>query len=528
MGPPEAALNDPWLLPDAGLVRSRIALALERGERALVFGDFDADGLTGLAIMVLALRDLGLDVAPYVPDRRAEGHGLSRFALERARAEGRTLIVTVDTGTSNVAEVAEAAAAGIDVIVTDHHHVPERLPDAVACVNPHRPTSNYPDPRLAGTGVAFKVAQLLLADQPGGAAAALALADLATIGTVADVAPIVGENRAIARLGLVILRTHPRPGLAALLAAANVAPGRVDLDTIGYAIAPRLNAGGRVADAETAAHLLLAASAAEAAPLAAELEAANLLRREMTATALVEARLVADMDPGAAAVVIAGDWPVGIIGLVAGRLAEERGRPAVVVSNSSEPWRGSARSAGGFDLARAFDACAPDFERHGGHPQAAGCNLREGRFEGFRARFLALAAEAAPGDVRPELRLDLALDALEIDYRLHADLGALEPTGPGNPRPLLGIAGLILGRARPAKGGHTQLTLRKGREVIDAIAFDRPSLSEELAEGDPLDVVARLTSRSFGGYETLQLEICDVAPHGTLERLQAVGTALPA
>src|SRR3990170_3376911 len=438
--PPGATLHDPGLLPDAAAVRARIARALDAAERVLVFGDFDADGLTGLAIMVIALRALGLDTAPYVPDRRAEGHGLSLAAVQRARAEGRTLIVTVDTGTTNVAEIAAAGVAGIDVIVTDHHHVPARLPDAVAVVNPHRPGSLYPDPRLAGTGVAFKVAQLLLADRPGGAAAALALADLATIA-------MVGENRAIARLGLELLRSAPRPGLAALLAAAKVAPESVDLDTIGYAIAPRLNAGGRVGDAETAAHLLLAATVAEAE----------------------------------AAVVIAGDWPVGIIGLVAGRLAEERGRPAVVVSSGVDPWRGSARSAGGFDLAAAFDACADDFERHGGHPQAAGCNLLDGRFDAFRGRFLRLAAEAAPADPRPQLRLDLAVLAGDVAYRLHGDLQALEPTGPGNPRPLVGVAGMTVARARAANGGHAQLTLRKGREVIDGIAFDRGDLAGLLA-----------------------------------------------
>lgn len=526
--PPAATLHDPGLLPDAAAVRARIARALDAAERVLVFGDFDADGLTGLAIMVIALRALGLDTAPYVPDRRAEGHGLSLAAVQRARAEGRTLIVTVDTGTTNVAEIAAAGVAGIDVIVTDHHHVPARLPDAVAVVNPHRPGSLYPDPRLAGTGVAFKVAQLLLADRPGGAAAALALADLATIGTVADVAPMVGENRAIARLGLELLRSAPRPGLAALLAAAKVAPESVDLDTIGYAIAPRLNAGGRVGDAETAAHLLLAATVAEAEPLAAELETANRTRREMTATALAEARTIADRDPAAAAVVIAGDWPVGIIGLVAGRLAEERGRPAVVVSSGVDPWRGSARSAGGFDLAAAFDACADDFERHGGHPQAAGCNLLDGRFDAFRGRFLRLAAEAAPADPRPQLRLDLAVLAGDVDYRLHGDLQALEPTGPGNPRPLVGVAGMTVARARAANGGHAQLTLRKGREVIDGIAFDRGDLVGLLAEGDVIDLVAHLVSRTFGGYETLQLEIVDTAPEGTLERARAAGATVPA
>jgi single-stranded-DNA-specific exonuclease len=222
---PAASLHDPLLLPDAASLRRRVQEAVARQERVLVFGDFDADGLTGSAILALTLRRLGLDVAVHVPDRVDEGHGLSRLSVERARAEHRGLIITVDTGTSSVAEVALAAEAGIDVIVTDHHHVPEQLPAAVALVNPHRPGSVYPDARLAGTGVAFKIAQLLLDAEIGGQGAALDLTDLAVVGTVADMAPIVGENRAIARLGLERIRSAPRPGIAGPARLGRTGPG---------------------------------------------------------------------------------------------------------------------------------------------------------------------------------------------------------------------------------------------------------------------------------------------------------------
>ena len=511
---PPAGLHDPHLLPDADLLWRRIRAARDRHERVLIFGDFDADGLTGLTIMVEALRALGIDAMPYVPDRQAEGHGLSRAAIEEAQRGGRTLIVTVDTGTTSVAEVEVAVGAGVDVIITDHHHVPERLPPATAIVNPHRPGTGYPDVRLAGTGVAFKVAQLLMSDLPGGAEAALALAELAAIGTVADVAPILGENRVIARLGLRRLREVPRPGIAALLAAARIAPASVDLETIGFAIAPRLNAAGRMGDACVAANLLLASTQAEAEPLAATLEEANRSRRDLTARVLEEASGIVAGDVGVAAVVVVGDWPVGIIGLVAGRLAERSGKPAVVFSRAQEPWRGSARSVSGFDLAAAFDACGAIFERHGGHPQAAGCEIRPERFETFRARFETLVA-ASPSAAEPTLGLDLIVEALEVDYLLHRELAVLEPTGPGNPRPLLGISGLTVTRARSVSGGHAQLTLRKGREVLDGIAFERPDLAE-LPAGLAIDLVARLASRTFGGYETLQLEVVDAATSGTL------------
>ena len=368
------------------------------------------------------------------------------------------------------------------------------------------------------------MAQLLLADEPGGPAAALDLADLAIIGTIADVAPIAGENRAIARLGLARLRTAPRPGIAALLAAAGVAPHRVDLDRIGFALAPRLNAGGRMGDVATAANLLLATDAAAAAELAGRLETSNRERRDLTATILDEAHAaVADMPPGP--VIVTGAWPVGIIGLVAGRLAEDRGAPAIVVATGMEPWRASGRGPAGSQLAAAFEACADLLDRHGGHPQAAGCQFAAAVYPMLRARLMPLLVIPAV-DERPTaatsprtLLLDLAVDAAEVDYRLLHDFEPLGPLAPGDPEALVGIRGLTVGRVRAAAGGHTSLVLRRGREVLDGIAFGRDDLAVSLAEGDVVDVVARLDSRQFGGFETLQLDVRDVAPGGHLAAL---------
>jgi single-stranded-DNA-specific exonuclease len=522
--PPERSLHDPELLPDAAAVRARVARARRDGERVMVLGDFDADGLTGLAILTLALRRLGLDVAPYVPSRTDEGHGLSARAVEAACAAGQTLILKADTGSSSVAEVAAAAAAGVDVLITDHHALPPAWPRAAAIVNPHRPDSRYPDRRLSGAGVAFKVAQLLLADEPDGAGFALDLADLAAIGSVADVVPMVGENRAILRLGLERIASRPRPGVAALVAASRAARGPLDAEAIGFGIAPRLNAMGRVGDPAVAAALLLAPDAATAAPLVDRLEAANDLRRELTAAALSEARALAAEDgtrgPGVA--VIVGDWPVGIIGLVAGRLADELGRPTVVVSRVVSPWRASARSAGGFDLAAAFEACADLLERHGGHPAAAGCHVLEERLPAFRERLATLASRMPPSDPRPSLAIDLVQSASSVDHLLLGELAPLERSGEAPP--LVGIAGLSVARARLANGGHTQLTLRKGIDVIDGICFGRTDLAA-LREGQAVDVVARLSQRSFAGLDALQLEVRDVAEPGSLARSRDAGRA---
>ncbi len=514
-GPPAAGLHDPGLLPDAETVVARVAQARARGERILVMGDFDADGLTGLAILVTALRQLGLDVAAHVPSRLEDGHGLSLRAVQAARDGGRTLLFTVDTGTSSVAEVAAAASHGIDVVITDHHRVPEVLPPALAVVNPHRTGATYPDRRLAGSGVALKVAALLLERLAGTPAldTVTAFADLATIGTVADVAPILGENRSIARLGLEQLRSGPRPGIAALLAAAGVLPGAATLETVAFAIAPRLNAAGRMGDAADAAALLLAGTPGEAADAAAALETANTTRRDVTRVALDQARAVlADEAADLPATIVRGPWPVGIVGLVAARLSDERGRPAVVAAQLGESLRASCRAPDGYDLAGILADCGDLLVRHGGHRGAAGLEVSSDLWEEFRSRFLALVATAGPHDPRPEIRLDLALPARAADYRLLEHLAALAPTGPGNQEPLVGVHGLTVTRIRAAAGGHAQLTLRRDIDVVDAIAFDRGDLVEVLREGDRVDVAGRLATRRFGGIESLQLVVVDVAP----------------
>ena len=521
LGDPAGSLHDPRRLPDAAAFQARIALARERGERVLVFGDFDADGITGLAIMTLALRRLGIDTIPYVPSRLEEGHGLSRAAVEATGAAGAAVIVTVDTGSSSIDEVAAANAAGIDVLITDHHRVPAVLPAAHAIVNPHRADADYPDRRLAGSGVAFTLARLLLGD------AALELADLAAIGTVADLAPVLGENRAIVQLGMERLRSGARPGLAALMAGAGITPAEITLEHLSFGLAPRLNAAGRVGEAFDAALLLLADDPGEADRLAKVLESANLTRRDLMKTAVAEARISPDAVDDAAATVIRGPWPVGIVGLVASRLADERRRPAIVGADLGSIVRASCRSGGGLHLADTLAACSDLLIRHGGHAGAAGFEIATEHWDEFRERFLALAAEAGPPDPVATLALDLAIRARDVDYALHRDLQRLAPCGAGNPEPLVAVLGLTVTKVREAGGGHTQLVLKRRLDVLDGIAFGWPELAREVAEGDVIDVVAQLRSRRFGGIESLQLEIRDAAPTGHHAESRAILEAVP-
>jgi single-stranded-DNA-specific exonuclease len=553
LAPVEEEINDPGLLPDAEVALERVMRARANAERVLVYGDFDADGLSGLAILVLVLRELGLDAAPYVPERLGDGHGLSMRAIELAATEGRSLIVTTDCGTSSEPEIATAGGLGIDVVVTDHHHAPVVPPSAVAVVNPQRADSVYPDSRLTGAGVAWKVAHLLLRGRSGDRwplpEPVAAMADLALIGTVADVAPVLGENRAIAKLGLERLRTNPRPGLAALLARAGLERESLGLEDVGFAIAPRLNAAGRVGEPARAARLLLTDDAAQAERLAEEIDAANRERREITRTAIAEARRTLSVEAAAGlghadededeleeadrhepvpappgptdlppAFLIRGEWPVGIVGLIAGKLAEEYGRPVIVATplgDDGGTLRASCRSGNAINLAETLVACSDLLIRHGGHEAAAGFDIAAERWPEFTERFLALAEARATPPARSEITLDLVLHADAVDFAFVHEIASLEPTGPGNPRPVLGLTGLKVVRVKATNGGHTQLVLRRSKDVLDAIAFRRSDLVSALREGDRVDVAARASVRAFGGLETVQLEVIDVADEGT-------------
>jgi single-stranded-DNA-specific exonuclease len=403
----------------------------------------------------------------------------------------------------------------VDVLVTDHHRVPPEAPPSLALVNPQRADSRYPERRLAGSGVAFKLAQLLLADEPNGAEAALDLVDLAAIGSIADLIPILGETRAIVRLGLAAIAREPRPGVAALLAAASITAERVDVEALSFAVAPRINAAGRVGESEAAAALLLTDDRDEADRLAAELETANRSRRDLTSQAIAEARAALEtVQPGTGATIVRGPWPVGIVGLVASKLVDDHGRAAVVGAELGDVIRASCRSDGRLDLGAALESCSGLFLRHGGHAGAAGFEIATERWPEFVEVFGALAERAVPADPRQVVRVDAALAALDIDYALQRDLARLAPCGTGNPEPLLLIHGLTVTRVRAASGGHSQLTLRRRLDVLDGIAFGRPDLAETVTEGAVVDVVARLVSRSFGGYESLQLEIRDVGSAG--------------
>lgn len=509
------ALHDLSRMADAAVALDRIDAALLAGERIAIWGDYDADGMTAIVVWVTALRRLGADPVRYVPSRLAEGYGLSAAGLRDLAGRGVGLVITCDCGISNADEVEVARSLGIDVVVTDHHLPPAVLPRAVAVVDPHRPDCAYPDPDLTGAGLSYKLAAALL-DRRGADTAGLAA--IAAIGTVADLAPMTGESRAIVRLGLDELGHTDHAGLRELLARSCENPERPTGRDLGFGVVPRVNAAGRIADAELAMSLLLEQDPARAATLADELEAVHDRRRELTKVAVDGARLLADALPGDAALVVRDDsWAPGLLGLVAGRLADDLARPVVAAALVGDEVRGSVRAPVDFHVAAALDAVAAHVTKRGGHAAAGGFSALPEAWDAFVTAFALLERPFGPADVevqRPGRQvIDLVLPARYLGWRLSDELARLAPYGPGHLEPVLAVTGLRVAEARRigAKEAHVAFRLLKGLESVDAIAFGVDPDRELPEEGTETDFVGTLERDTFGGIDRLRLRVIDYA-----------------
>ena len=531
----EESLHETSLMADADVALDRIERAIDGGERIAIWGDYDADGMTAVVVWVLALRALEVEPQRHVPSRLAEGYGLSVAGLERLRAAGARLVITCDCGVVNVAEVEEARRLGMDVIVTDHHLPAGELPRAVAVVDPHRPDCAYPDPDLTGAGIAFKLASALLRRRGSSAAD---LAGVAAIGTIADMAPMTGESRAIVRLGLDELASTSRPGLRALLARSSELPSQPTARDLAFGVAPRINSAGRIADAELAMSLLLEDDPAAAERIAEELERVHLERRAITVATIDEARLMAAASPGEGALALVGEaWAPGVLGLVANRLVEALGRPVAVAAPVEDELRGSVRGPADFHVALALEACAPFLLKRGGHPAAGGFSLRRADWPGFVAAFGALPRPFPPDPGQAPLRatalaIDLVLPAAHLGWPLAEEIGRLAPFGPGHVEPLLAVTGLRVAEARRvgAAGDHLALRMRRGDEVFDAIAFGTP-LDRPMPEpGTAVDLVGTLERDLFQGLPRLRIRVVDYADSAAsplLARRSAAPVAVP-
>lgn len=508
------------LMTDAEAALNRIQAAVDQREPIAIWGDYDADGMTAIAIWVLALRRLGAEPIRYVPSRLAEGYGLSFEGLRSLASRGVRLVVTCDCGVGNRVEVEAARGLGMDVVVTDHHIPPPELPAAVAVVDPHRSDCRYPNPDLTGAGLAFRMATTLLARH---GVVTQDLAALAAIGTIADLAPMTGECRAIVRLGLAELAMTQHPGLRGLVARSAEDPAQPTARDVGFGIVPRLNAAGRIAEAELALDLLVEEDPAAADVRLSELEEVHLRRRELTTTAIDTGRRLAaaviDGHPGNGPLALRhDDWPPGLLGLVAGRLADELARPVAAAALLESELRGSVRATPDFHVSLALEACAAHLTKRGGHAAAGGFSAAPAAWDAFSAAFEGLSRpyphDAGEIVARPgQVSVDLVLTARHVGWPLFQELAQLAPFGPGHVQPLLAVTGLTVATARRvgAAEDHLSLRLRRGLETMDAIAFGVAAERETPPEGTAIDVVAYLEARTVEGEPRLQLRVLDYA-----------------
>lgn len=512
-------LHDPFLFARMRDVMERLRQAKESGERIGIFGDFDADGITSTVLLSEGLRKLDIPFSVYLPDKHTEGHGLSTQAIERFVDEGVSLIMTVDCGVSNREEIAEANNRGMDTIIIDHHHAPEVLPDAFAIINPKIPEEPYPFKDLCGAGVTFKVLQAIYATFfPDDHDELKWLLDVAAVGTIADVMPLIGENRVIVTYGLIVLSKTRRHGFREMLSSerASVRDGTTpSARDVAFHIAPRLNAASRMDHPQAALDLLLAHDATEAAEYALRLEEHNKRRQEVSDAIAKRVRKVAE-DQTERHLVFAADesFHFGVVGLVAGRIANEFGKPTILLSKDAEGCKGSLRSISGLNIIEVVEECADLLDRFGGHAAAAGVSLPTENLATLEDRMEGIIAERiGSGIPEPEHLYDLRIPPSHFSLDAARALGRLAPFGEGNPEPVFLTEGLSVAEVRPVgkTGAHLKLLLATSdSRAFDAIGFSLADRIPDLAPGDRIDALFQLDENEWNGRVTVQLKLVDI------------------
>jgi len=513
-------LHDPWRLADMGVAVDRLLGAIARKERIAIHGDYDVDGVTSTVILRRALELLGADVVHFIPERLKDGYGLQPAAIDRLHADGVALVVSVDCGIRGADAARRARELGLDLIITDHHEPDAELPPALAIINPKRHDCSYPDKYLAGVGVALKVVQALCRRAghdnwlPG-------FVKVAAIGTLADVVPLVGENRVIAKVGLDLLTRGPhKVGLRALIDVSGLAGKTIDSYHISFLLAPRVNAAGRMSTPDIATRLLLAndeAMSEEVRALAVQLDGENVRRQEEEAEILAAAKKIVTTDPDIGApsvIVVAGEgWHRGVIGIVASKLVDAFHRPAIVLSVDDGIAQGSCRSIPRFDMLGALERCGHLLLRFGGHRQAAGLTLDAARIREFRAAVNAVADETlGPDDLMPRLRIDGDLSFRTITGDVASGVASLAPFGAGNPRPVFAARRVeIVDGPRKLKERHLKMALKQDGRIFRAIAWRAAERHDYLAEHKAaVDVAFSLEQNQYNGETYVELTLADL------------------
>ena len=522
----ESLLGDPLMLADMTHAVRRLQRAIDTRETVAVYGDYDVDGITSTCMLTDYLRSRGLTCELYIPDRLEEGYGVNRDAIAALHDKGVTLIITVDCGVTTVEEARFASTIGVDMIITDHHECRKaadsdeaELPEAIAVVDPKRPDCNYPSRDLAGVGVAFK----LLCALEGSAEPVLArYADLVAVGTIADVMPLIGENRYIVKKGLEKLECDPRPGLRALIEEAGLSEKKVTATNIGFTLAPRLNASGRLGQVDSATTLLLTDSPRKATEYAVNLCQLNRDRQALETEIWREAKeMLGDTRPDTPIVLARENWHQGVIGIAASRLTEAYGVPAIMICLDGDRGKGSCRSCGGFNLFEALNECSEYLDGFGGHALAAGLTIQKENIDAFRAA-IGEYYRTHPAESVSTLDIDLCVDSAELlTMQCVEDLEKLEPCGTGNPRPQLALLGARIAELQPiGNGRHLRLRFEKFGETYEAVYFSHTLQSLDVRIGDYADAAFSPQINEFRGRRSVQLLLADLRLHSSADALE--------
>ena len=514
-----APLLDPFLMTDMDKAAGRVGLAMSRGEKIAVFGDYDVDGITATCLLTDFLRRHGADAVSYIPGRLEEGYGLNPIAIHQLHDEGVKLIVTVDCGITAVSEAELCRKLGIDLVITDHHECKQTLPAAIAVVDPHRPDGGYPHKNLSGVGVAFKLASALCGSQE---TVLEEYADMVCLGTVADVMPLQGENRVFVARGLESLAHTKRPGIAALMAECGCAPETVSASSIGFMLAPRINAAGRMGQIDLAVELFLTDDPDKAAEAARGLCELNRQRQAVESEIYRQAVSMLPMGKPPEAIVLADEsWHQGVVGIVASRIAEEYACPTFLICLDGEHGKASSRSHGGFNLFASLSALSPLLESYGGHELAAGFTISRANIPEFRRQICALAAQYYTDDVpRTVLDVDCAVSPELLTLHNVDALQMLEPCGNGCPKPVLMVKNLTIDRISMVGGGrHMRLRLCSGHTYLNAIYFSANPQTVSIQPGDLVDVAFTPQVNEFRGTRTVQMNVIDIRPSCNAECL---------
>ena len=513
LNPTRDDFHDPFLITDMEKAVERIITAINKKEKITIYGDYDVDGITSITVLKSFLRDRGIEVDTYIPNRLDEGYGLNNSAIDKIKNKGCELMITVDCGISAIDEVNYANSLGIEVIVTDHHEAGNEIPKALAVIDNKRKDSTYPFRELAGVGVVFKLIQALSIKLNLKEEEYLKYLDIVCIGTISDIVPLVDENRVITKLGLMLVRQTRNIGLQAVLKSSGYS--KIDSNTISFGVAPRINACGRMGKADEALKLFLSKNVNEVIQLSKELNDFNRERQEKekeiyeNAIAQIEKE---HLDEKNTIILRGKNWHHGVIGIVSSKITEKYFKPSILLSfEENEIGKGSGRSIPGFDLHEALMQCLDVIEKFGGHAMAVGITVREEHFDEFREKFENIAISKHIEEILPIINIDAKINLSDINKEMVESLKELEPFGEGNKMPIFVFKNLKIDSIRAlSEGKHLKLTLKDNNTIVSAIGFNLGHMVEEYRIGDKIDVVGVLEINSYNGVENLQINIKDI------------------